>query len=87
MSSVKLKMLGKLGKIMFLTAGKKLARGLDRISMVLLLLAGLNWGTVGIADFNAIMWVFITMPLVQHIIYTCFGLAAIWAIIRLFRKR
>ncbi|MBS0605761.1 MAG: DUF378 domain-containing protein [Verrucomicrobia bacterium] len=87
MSSVKLKMLGKLGKIMFLTAGKKLARGLDRISMVLLLLAGLNWGTVGVAHVDLVSWVFGPMSAMQHIFYVAFGLSAIWAIVRLCFRR
>ncbi len=58
---------------------------LDTIAMILLLFGGLNWGLVGVADFNIIMWVFIAMPLLQHIIYMCIGAAAIWKII--FYKR
>ncbi|MES2344632.1 MAG: DUF378 domain-containing protein [Chlamydiota bacterium] len=53
----------------------------NAIATILLLFGGLNWGLVGVADFNVIMWVFIAMPLVQHIIYIAIGLAAIWKII------
>ncbi len=87
MSSVKLKMLGKLGKIMLLNAGKNLARVLDRISMVLLLLAGLNWGLVGVANVDLISWVFGPMSAMQHLFYVAFGLSAIWAIVRLCFRR
>ncbi|MBI2743590.1 MAG: DUF378 domain-containing protein [Chlamydiales bacterium] len=54
----------------------------DGIAKALLIIAGLNWGTVGVADFNGLMWVFITMPMVQHLLYTSFGLAAIWVVAR-----
>ncbi len=53
---------------------------LDSIATILLLIGGLNWGLVGVADFNVIMWVFIAMSAVQHAIYVAIGLAAIWKI-------
>ena len=59
---------------------------LDKIAIILLVIAGLTWGTVGVADFNAIMWVFIDMRMIQHVIYTLFGLAAIWVIVRAFKR-
>ena len=58
---------------------------LDTIAMILLLFGGLNWGLVGVADFNVIMWVFISVPHMQHFIYILIGLAALWRII--FYKR
>ncbi len=87
MSSVKLKMLGKLGKIVLLNAGKKLARILDRTSMVLLLLAGVNWGLVAVAHIDLVTWVFGPMNAMQHLFYVAFGLSAIWAIVRLCFRR
>ncbi|MBX9743757.1 MAG: DUF378 domain-containing protein [Chlamydiales bacterium] len=58
---------------------------LDTIAKVLLIIGGLNWGTVGIADFNMIMWVFIAMRNVQHLFYIAFGLAALWTLWRALR--
>ncbi|MBS0652557.1 MAG: DUF378 domain-containing protein [Verrucomicrobia bacterium] len=60
---------------------------LDKTAMVLLLLAGLNWGLVGIADFDLISWMFGSMSAMQHIFYVAFGLSAIWAIVRLCIRR
>ncbi len=54
---------------------------LDVIAIFLVLLGALNWGTVGVADFNALMWIFIAMSKVQHAIYTLTGLSAIWIIV------
>ena len=39
---------------------------LNAIAMILLVFGGLNWGMVGVADFNVLMWVFISAPMVQH---------------------
>lgn len=60
---------------------------LDVIATILLLFGGLNWGMVGVADFNVVMWVFIAMPKVQHALYISIGLAAIWKILFLRGKR
>lgn len=54
---------------------------INTLAMVLLVFGGLNWGLVGVADFNIIMWVFIAMPKVQHLIYILIGIAAIWKIV------
>jgi uncharacterized membrane protein YuzA (DUF378 family) len=58
---------------------------LDGIAKILLVIGGLAWGGVGVADFNFIMWTFIAMSKVQHLIYLLFGLSAIWVIVRSFR--
>ena len=55
---------------------------LDAIAKILLVISGLVWGGVGVADFNVVMWIFIALSKVQHLIYILFGLAAIWVIVR-----
>ena len=57
---------------------------LDRIATILLLIGGLNWGLVGVADFNVIMWLFVAKTTLQHAIYILIGAAAIWKIVRRF---
>ncbi len=66
----------------FFKKEKPLMKVLDKIAMILLLLGGLNWGLVGVADFNVIMWTFIAMSMLQHAIYVSIGIAAIWTIAR-----
>lgn len=53
---------------------------IDIIATILLVFGGLNWGLIGVADYNVIMYVFIAMYHVQHLIYICTGLAALWFI-------
>ncbi|MCL2409512.1 MAG: DUF378 domain-containing protein [Oscillospiraceae bacterium] len=61
---------------------------LDRICLVLAILGGLNWGSVGIFRFDFIAYMFggQTAP-VSRVIYTLVGLSAIWCISLLFRER
>lgn len=51
------------------------------IASLLLILGGLVWGCVGVADYNPIMYIFVAQLKVQHLIYILIGLAAIWKII------
>ena len=61
---------------------------LDRISLVLVILGGLNLGSIGIFRFDFIAYIFggQTMPLTR-VIYTLIGVGAIWCISLLFRER
>lgn len=59
----------------------------DMIAAILLVLAGLTWGGVGVADFNPIMWTFISMPHVTHFIYIAFGVAAAWRVLRYLSRK
>jgi uncharacterized membrane protein YuzA (DUF378 family) len=58
----------------------------DSIATLLLLIGGLNWGMVGVADFNVIMWLFVAKTTLQHAIYILIGVAAIWKIVRRFAR-
>ena len=61
---------------------------LDRISLVLAIIGGLNLGTMGIFRFDFIAYIFggQAMPM-SRVIYTLIGLASIWCISMLFRER
>ena len=61
---------------------------LDRISLLLLIVGGLNWGSVGLFKFDIVSWLFGGQAdLVSRIIYTVVGLSALWCISLLFRQR
>lgn len=51
---------------------------LDRIVFFLLLLGGLNWGLVGLFDWNIIDAIFGVMSVVSRIIYILIGLSAVY---------
>lgn len=59
---------------------------LDKIALTLLVIGGLNWGSVGIFQFDLVAWIFGGQTgIVSRIIYVLVGLSAIWCISLLFR--
>lgn len=61
---------------------------LDRIALILAIIGGLNWGSIGLFRFDIVAWLFGGQTeLVSRIIYTVVGLAALWCISLLFRQR
>ncbi|MBM3192978.1 MAG: DUF378 domain-containing protein [Chlamydiae bacterium] len=53
---------------------------LDVIAAILLVIGGLNWGLVGLADFNLVTYVFGEMLILSRIIFVIVGLAALYQI-------
>ncbi|MBE6671406.1 MAG: DUF378 domain-containing protein [Ruminococcaceae bacterium] len=61
---------------------------LDRISLVLLIVGGLNWGSIGLFKFDIVSWLFGGQAdLISRIVYTIVGLSALWCVSLLFRSR
>ena len=61
---------------------------LDRICLILTILGALNWGSIGIFQFDIVAWIFGgSDALLSRIIYTVIALAGIWCISLLFRDR
>lgn len=59
---------------------------LDKIALAILIIGGLNWGSVGIFQFDLVAFVFGGQSgVVSRVIYVLVGLAAIWCITLLFR--
>lgn len=60
---------------------------IDKIALILAIIGGLNWGSIGIFKFDIVAWICGGQgSLVARIIYTVVGLAAIWCISLLFRE-
>lgn len=53
---------------------------LDVIAAILLVIGGLNWGLVGIANFNVVDTIFGTLSILSRIIYILVGIAALYQI-------
>lgn len=61
---------------------------LDRIALCILIIGGINWGSMGLFKFDIVAWIFGgTGSVVSRIIYTLVGLSALWCIFLLFRER
>jgi uncharacterized protein len=55
-------------------------RTIDVIAAILLVIGGLNWGLVGLLDFNLVTFLFGKLPILEKLIYGLVGLAAIYQI-------
>ena len=61
---------------------------LDRIALILAIIGGINWGSIGLFRFDIVAWIFGGQDaLVSRIIYTLVGLAGVWCVSLLFRAR
>lgn len=60
---------------------------LDKISLALVIIGALNWGSIGLFKFDVVAWIFggQTEPL-SRIIYTVVALAGIYSISLMFKK-
>lgn len=60
---------------------------LDKIALILAIIGGINWGSIGLFQFDAVAWACGgSDALISRVIYTIVGLAAIWCISLLFRR-
>ena len=61
---------------------------IDRIALILAIIGGLNWGSIGLFRFDLVAWICVLLAAAAApVIYTLVGLAAIWCISLLFRGR
>lgn len=60
---------------------------IDKIALLLTIIGGLNWGSIGIFGFDIVAWIFGGQGSIgARIVYAIVGIAAIWCISLLFRK-
>jgi len=61
---------------------------LDRIALILTIVGALNWGSIGLFQFDIVAWICGGQSaLISRIIYTVVALAGVWCISLLFRER
>lgn len=51
---------------------------LNIVSLILVIVGGLNWGLVGALNFDLVGWIFGAMSVAARIVYVIVGLAAIY---------
>ncbi len=60
---------------------------MDKIALILAIIGGLNWGSIGIFGFDIVAFLFGgAESAMSRVIYTLVGLAAVWCISLLFRE-
>ncbi len=59
----------------------------DKIALTLLIIGGINWGLVGIFNFDLVAWLFGgTGAILSRAVYILVALSAAWCISLLFRR-
>lgn len=59
---------------------------IDTIALILIIIGAINWGLIGIFNFNLVDTLFGTMSVLSQIIYTLVGISGLWGIKLLFDK-
>jgi len=57
---------------------------LNKLTLLLLIVGGLNWGLVGLFDFDLVAALFGDMSLLSRLVYSLVGLSALFQLISLF---
>ncbi len=59
---------------------------MDILALILTVVGCINWGLVGILDFDLVAWLFGNGAIVSRIIYGVIALAGLWCISFFFRR-
>ena len=57
---------------------------LNKVTLVLLIVGGLNWGLVGLFNFDLVAAIFGEMSVLSRLVYSLVGLSALFQLIPLF---
>lgn len=60
---------------------------IDTLALILLVVGGLNWGSIGIFGFNFVTALFGAGSIVSNVIFILVGISALWCISLIFRNR
>ena len=55
---------------------------IDRLALILAIVGGLNWGSIGLFQFDIVAWICGGQTsVVARIVYTLVALAALWCVV------
>ena len=61
---------------------------MDKVALILLIVGGLNWGSVGLFGFDLVAFACGgSGSMISRVVYTLVGLSAVWCVSLLFRDR
>jgi len=63
---------------------KNAMKPLNLITLILLIVGGLNWGLVGLFNFDLVATLFGAGSILSRIVYVLVGVSALWQLIPLF---
>jgi len=60
-------------------------RAINTLTLILLIVGGLNWGLVGLFNFDLVAALFGEMSMLSRLVYSLVGVSALWQLIPLFQ--
>lgn len=69
-----------------LKGGVKMKSVIDWIALILLVVGGLNWGLIGLWNWDLVAAIFGAGSVLANIVYVLVGISALWGIYYLFRE-
>lgn len=60
---------------------------IDKIALVLIIIGAINWGLIGIFNFNLVSTLFGDMSIISRIVYILVGISGLWGIRLLFNDK
>jgi uncharacterized membrane protein YuzA (DUF378 family) len=64
--------------------GDPVMKAFNIVTLILVIVGGLNWGLVGLLNFDLVATIFGTDSLLSRLVYVVVGLSAIWKFVPLF---
>ena len=59
---------------------------IDKLALLLSIIGSLNWGFIGLFNFDLVAFLFGQMSLLSRIVYSLVGAAGVWCITLLFKR-
>ena len=66
--------------------GEKNMKIIDTIALILIIIGAINWGLVGIFNFNLVEAIFGGISIITRIIYILVGISGLWGIKLIFDR-
>ena len=57
---------------------------IDKIALLLIIIGAINWGLIGIFNFNLVATIFGDMSVISRVVYALVGISGLWGIKLLF---
>ena len=73
-------------KIKITKKEKKNMKVIDTIALVLIIIGAINWGLIGLFNFNLVDTIFGAMSIISRIIYILVGISGLWGIKLIFDR-
>ena len=60
---------------------------IDKLALIISIIGGINWGSIGLFQFDIVAWIFGGQDsIASRIVYVLVGLASLWCITFLFKR-